>query len=264
MGKQCTCWQQQISRPAWCWPRPKWTARPMRSQRSRRCWNHWTWPGRWSPPTHYADVGVMELRDIHLTGLSEVSDSPGPGRSRALDARRVAPLAWRRGRLCLGLRVGDQVAVAHRLVADSELEQAVEDQPPAGRPAPVEAEAELVEVALQVCVIDPALMGAEEPPLGQGGGPVHPGQQRARILSAGAGRALAAPPMAIAEPSQPVIAHPGVGDHRRSGLDMAGNEWVQRCGGPVADDLHPATPVPVRLPDLDCHADQGFLAPCPP
>src|SRR6266536_2208992 len=35
-----------------------------------------------------------------------------------------------------------------------------------------------------------------------------------------------------AEPSQPVIAHPGVGDHRRSRLDMAGDEWVQRCGGP--------------------------------
>ena len=62
--------------------------------------------------------------------------------------------------------MGDQVAVAHWAVADSELEQAVEDQPPAAGAAPVEAEAELVEVALQVRVIDPALMGAEEPPLG--------------------------------------------------------------------------------------------------
>src|SRR5438552_4444186 len=42
-----------------------------------------------------------------------------------------------------------------------------------------------------------------------------------------------------------------------------GDEWVQRCGGPVADDLHPAAPVPARLPDLDGHANQGFLAPGP-
>jgi hypothetical protein len=97
---------------------------------------------------------ISWLRDIHLIGLSEVSDSPGPGRSGALDARRVAPLARWRGWFRLGLRVCDQVAVAHRLVAGSELEQAVEDQPPAAGPAPVEAEAELVEVCLQVCVID--------------------------------------------------------------------------------------------------------------
>jgi hypothetical protein len=43
---------------------------------------------------------ISRIRDIHLTGLFEVSDSPGPARSRALDARRVAPLARRRG-LCV-------------------------------------------------------------------------------------------------------------------------------------------------------------------
>src|SRR6266702_7705302 len=100
----------------------------------------------------YLEIQITDVRDIHLAGLSEISDSPGPGRSRALDARRMAPLARRRGWL-RGLRPSDQVAVAHRAVADSELEQAVEDQPPAAGSAPVEAEAELVEVALQVRVI---------------------------------------------------------------------------------------------------------------
>src|SRR3974390_2972582 len=74
---------------------------------------------------------ITELRGIHLTGLSQVSGSPGPGRPRALDPRRMPPLAGRLGWLCLGLWVSDQVPVAHRIVADGELEHAVEDQAPA-------------------------------------------------------------------------------------------------------------------------------------
>ena len=57
-----------------------------------------------------------------------MNGSPCPGRPRALDARRMPPLAGRLGWLCLVLRVSDQVPVAHRIVADGELEHAVEDQ----------------------------------------------------------------------------------------------------------------------------------------
>jgi hypothetical protein len=39
-------------------------------------------------------------------------------------------------------------------VADSELEQPVEDEPAASRAAPVEAEHELIQVALQVRFLD--------------------------------------------------------------------------------------------------------------
>src|SRR5215470_16312803 len=134
---------------------------------------------------------ITSLRGIHLTGLAQVSGSPGPGGPRALDARRMPPLAGRLGWLCLGLWVSDQVPVAHRIVADGELEHAVEDQAPAAGSAPVEAEAELVQVALQVRVLDRALVGAQQPALGQGGDPVHPGQQLAGILAAGAGGPLA-------------------------------------------------------------------------
>jgi len=65
------------------------------------------------------------------------------------------------------LRVGDQVAVAHGVVVDGELEDPVEQQAAAGRAAAVEAEHELVEVVGQVGVVDGALMGAQQPPFGQ-------------------------------------------------------------------------------------------------
>jgi len=50
---------------------------------------------------------IAALRGIHLTGLSQVSGSPGPGCLWALDAWRAASLARRCGWLRLGLGVGD-------------------------------------------------------------------------------------------------------------------------------------------------------------
>ena len=47
-------------------------------------------------------------------------------------------------------------------------------------------------------------------------------------------------------------------------LDVPGDERVQRGGGPVAQDRHPAPAVPTRLPDLYGHAHQGFLTLGPP
>src|SRR2546430_1809724 len=169
-----------------------------------------------------------------------------------------------RSRLGLGLGVSDQVPVPHRMVADGELEHAVEDQAPAAGPAPVEAEAELVQVALQVRVLDRALVGAQQPALGQGGDPVDPGQQLARVLPAGAGGPLAPPDMGIAEPGDPVVAHPAVGDHRRAWLDVAGKKAGQRAGRGIRQDLHPAAPLPPRPPDLDGPAPPRVLALVPP
>ena len=71
----------------------------------------------------------------------------------------TGPLFW--------LRLGDQVAVAHGVVVDGELEDPVEQQAATARAAAVEAEHELVEVVGQVGVVDGALMGAQQPPLGQ-------------------------------------------------------------------------------------------------
>src|SRR5450755_2701785 len=179
---------------------------------------------------HNPQVGIRHFWGIQLTGLCQVSGSPGPGRPWALDARRVASLGRRGGWLRLVLGEGDQVPVPHRIVADGEFEYAVEDQPPAAGSAPVEAEAELVQVALQVHVLDRALVGAQQPALGQGGDPVDPGQQLAGVLPAGAGGPLAAPDMGVTEPGDPVVAHPAVGDHRRPWLDVAGEEGAQRAG----------------------------------
>jgi hypothetical protein len=60
-------------------------------------------------------------------------------------------------------------------VADGELENPVEDEASAAGGAAVEAEHELVEVALQVRPVDRSLVGAQQPPLGQGGDPMHAG-----------------------------------------------------------------------------------------
>ena len=64
-------------------------------------------------------------KGIHLTGLGQVSGSPGPGRPWPLDARRLASLGRRGGWLRLGLGVGDQVPVPHRIVPDGEFEHTV-------------------------------------------------------------------------------------------------------------------------------------------
>src|SRR3974390_1477389 len=107
--------------------------------------------------------------------------------------------AWRRGR-CLGSLADDQVVVADGVVAGGELEQPGEDRASAAGTAAVEAERELVQVALQMRFVNRALVGAQQPPLGQRGDPVHGGQQLARVLAAGAGSPLAAPLGGIAEP----------------------------------------------------------------
>jgi hypothetical protein len=106
-------------------------------------------------------VTVIALWPIHLTGVGVVGGSPGSsGRRVAMSARGLAGLlVW--------LRVGDQIAVAHRVVIDGELKYPIEQHPAATGTAPIETEHELVEVVSQVRVVDGALMGAQQPPLGQ-------------------------------------------------------------------------------------------------
>jgi hypothetical protein len=98
-------------------------------------------------------------------------------RRRALQARWTTAAARRPMRSGARPGVGDQVAVAHRVVGGGELEHAVEDEPAAARAAAVEVEHELVEVAGQVRRVDRALVGAQQPPLGQRGDLVHAGEQ---------------------------------------------------------------------------------------
>ncbi len=85
----------------------------------------------------------------------------------------------------------DKVAVADGIVMNGQLDHAVEHQSPTAGAPVVETEHELVEVAGQVGLVKGALMGAQQPPLGQRGDPVDGGQHG--ILSASLRDALAAP-----------------------------------------------------------------------
>ncbi|MBS1211600.1 MAG: hypothetical protein H6R26_216 [Proteobacteria bacterium] len=70
---------------------------------------------------------------------------------------------------------GDQVLVAHRLVNNGEFEYPVEQHPAAARTAAVETEHELVQEAGQVRTVHGALVGTQQPPLGQRSDPMNPG-----------------------------------------------------------------------------------------
>jgi len=64
----------------------------------------------------------------------------------------------------------------------------------------------------------------------------------------------------VAELVDALVAGPAVGDDPGAGLDVCGDERVERGGRAIGQDLHPGTPEPARLGDLNCHAYQDFLA----
>src|SRR5262249_45128973 len=97
---------------------------------------------------------------LHLTGVAQVSGPPRTLRWRPLQARRMPAGCWRDRRGLPRPLAGHDVAVAHRVMAGGEFENPEEDQAAAARAAAVEAECELVQVALQMVLIDRALVGA--------------------------------------------------------------------------------------------------------
>src|SRR5664280_850292 len=159
---------------------------------------------------------------------------------------------------------GGDVAVPHGIMSDGELEYPIEEQPSTAGLAAVEAEHELVQVGGKVGLVCSPLVGTEQPPLGKGCDPVHPRQERARILSAGQCSPLATPIVDVSEAIDPAIALPSVSDHCGAWLDMGGHERAQRGGGRIGEDRHPAPAEPLGLLDLDRHPDQDFLPLRPP
>ena len=89
--------------------------------------------------------------------------------------------------------------VADRLVADCEFEDPVEDESSAARGAPVEAEHELVEVALQVSFVDRSLVGAEQPAFRERRYPMHTGEQFGGVITTCLCCPLTAPVVDVAE-----------------------------------------------------------------
>src|SRR5665811_802850 len=112
-------------------------------------------------------VTVTVLWPIHSTGVALVGGSPGSSCGWAFQGRRMAADSWGLAGRLFWLRLGDQVAVAHGVVVDGELEDPVEQQAATAGTAAVETEHELVEIVGQVGVVDGALMGAQQPPFGQ-------------------------------------------------------------------------------------------------
>src|SRR5260221_10463563 len=90
---------------------------------------------------------INRVGGLHLTGVVQVGGPPRALRWRALQARRMSARRWRGRRDLSWPLTGDDVLIAHWVMACSELEHPVEHEPAASRAAPVEAEHELVQVA---------------------------------------------------------------------------------------------------------------------
>lgn len=101
----------------------------VRSDRVERAFSGWT--KTFTDPRLCAAIvdrlTLTALRAIHLSGLMQVSGSPRAVSTGLVQRRRMATAAGRARWHGLGLRVGDQVAVAHRLVGHGQLQDAVED-----------------------------------------------------------------------------------------------------------------------------------------
>ena len=143
----------------------------------------------------------------------------------------------------------DQFAVADGSVTNGQLEDAIEDHPPAPRAASIEAEDELVEVAGQVGLVEGALMGAQEPPLGQRRNHVDSRQELAGVVPVGTCCSLAAWFVEVAALLEPDVARPGIGDDPRARLDVIGYEGHEGRARSIAQDRHPATTDSLRLLD---------------
>jgi hypothetical protein len=182
------------------------------------------------PLTGSAAIGHKIRLGYSADRTVSIGFAPGMGCTGAVQARWVAAGARGSGPGGLGLWVDNQVAVAHRRVSDREFEEAVKEHAAAPGAAPVEAEGEFVQVALQVRRVHRALVGAEQPPLCQRRDAMNPGQQLAGVLAAGTGRALAAPLVRVAECVDPAVTLPGIGDDGGAGLDVLADEPVQRGG----------------------------------
>ena len=104
--------------------------------------------------------------------------------------------------------------VAHGAVGHGAFEHPIEHHPAAAGAAAVKAERELVQVTGHVRVAHRALVGAQQPPFGQRGDPVHRGKEFAGVVPARPGGPLAAPVVDVAELLQPAVACPAVDDDR--------------------------------------------------
>ena len=156
---------------------------------------------------------------------------PGGGIS-GMRGRGRTPGAWFRRRVRRVLR---RCPDTLRAAARADAEEAVERGPPVA--APVPAEDELVQVALDVLASQP-VMHPQGPALQVREDPVDPGQDLVRL-------AVADHPFLPRVVGQAAVPEPAVGDDPRAGRDRFRHEPVQRRGGVVFHGLQPDA---ARLP----------------
>src|SRR5258708_21625283 len=88
----------------------------------------------------YADVGIVRLGGLHLTGVVQVSGPPRALRWRPLQARWMPARGWRGRRDLSWPLAGNDVVVAHRVLAGCARRHPGEHPAPASGAAAGEAE----------------------------------------------------------------------------------------------------------------------------
>lgn len=83
-----------------------------------------------------------------------------------MEGGRVSADRRRDRRSGLWSGIGNELAVALRIVVGGEFEHPIEDKSPASRASPVEMEDQLVEIALEVSVVEAPRVRSEVPALG--------------------------------------------------------------------------------------------------
>ena len=168
---------------------------------------------------------VSAERGIHLRGLTCPWGSPWAFRWGTVKARSVSTGLRRCLGHCARTLGNDELPVAHGGVGNGELKEAIEQHPAAARASTVEPKHELIEVGSQMGAIRRALVGSQQPSLGQRGNTVHRRQQ-ASILPTGQSGTLAAPFVYIAQLVYPAVAIPTIGDNPSARLDMVRHKGV--------------------------------------
>jgi hypothetical protein len=120
---------------------------------------------------------------LRFGGGAAPEDSAGELLLRGRLAIRFEPPIWLSVRSS-GRFAGERL-VGLGLSGQRALQQPVEEQATVARVAAVEAEGELVEVVVELCVADGTLVGAQHPALDQRGDEVHVWQHDMRGVAAG-------------------------------------------------------------------------------
>ena len=229
-------------------------------------------PGRGSSRRDWALAARLSKMAIRLSTVaarcrgsrgapSGLLSSPGSLRSRSCQGFGSNTLGPRRDRRSSLGPPGrdDEIVVADGVGAHSLFEKPVEEEPALARRATVEAEAELVEVGLEVVAFDGSLVGREQPALHEGGEAVHAG---ARYVGGQTRTGDIDGLVDLERADGDRVGLQSVADDHRARLDVVGQEPLQRRSRGIGYDLEPTAAETPRAPAL--HGDRHERLSCRP